>query len=709
MGKDGIKDELVRLRAEVAYHRNQYYDKAEPEISDVDYDALEDRLRLLEKEYPEFASPESPTLHVGGITDSRFPSEKHSRGMLSLQNSYDFSEVASFVARVQKELKRALADDSAAADNLPANEFASINFTIEPKIDGVALAVRFINGKLAMALTRGDGKKGDVITANAATFREIPNFLPEGWQDVFQGDCPSAFEVRGEAYLGLKQFELLNKSRIKDQLSVFANPRNATAGTLKTLNSEEVRSRKLSVFFYRLFPLDGDGEVFGNHQQELAAIAQLGLPVNPFLGQGSDVEHLKVVLAELESSRPDLDYQIDGAVIKVDDLYWQQILGNTTKAPRWGLAYKFAAEEAITTITNISLQVGRTGVITPVAELDPVFLSGSTISRATLHNWDEMQRKDIRVGDQVVLVKGGEIIPKVLRVLLDNRTGNETAIGQPSLCPVCGKGTVRDPHSVALKCENLKCPAILAGRLRLFTSRDACDIEGLAGRSIDQFLELGLVSGPGDLFRLSGSVLSVLPGWGEKSAERVLQGLQEAISRPWEAKIFALGIPQVGVTTAATLARNYHGIDELLAADKDSLAGKKDIGPVGAQTIIDFFASDAGRELVEDLKSVGFFLNQEIVLESAAPRDSYFSERTFVLTGSMSAMTRTEARKEIEARGGKVTGSVSVRTDVLVVGEKAGSKLVKAEKLGIEIINEEIFLERLKSDSSSDKPGAASS
>jgi len=698
MGKDGIKAELARLRAEVAYHRKLYYDKVAPEISDVEYDALEENLRKLEDLHPEFAIDQSPTTEVGGAVDARFPSEKHSRGMLSLQNSYDLEEVSSFVNRVQKELKRFLDSDLETEDDATAANIPTFDYTVEPKIDGVALAVRYEAGKLTMGLTRGDGKKGDVITANAATFREIPKTLPDHWQGLFPASCPDAFEIRGEAYLGLKRFDTLNDERLASGLPAFANPRNATAGTLKTLDSEEVRSRKLSVFFYRLFPLDSEDELFETHQQEIKTIKDLGLPVNPFLTIGNDVDQLNSALADLEKKRPGLDYQIDGAVIKVDDLAYQQMLGNTARAPRWGLAYKFAAEEAITLIRDITLQVGRTGVITPVAELEPVFLSGSTISRATLHNWDEMQRKDVRIGDQVVIVKGGDVIPKILRVVLEHRQGQEKAVLQPENCPVCGQATIRDPQTVALKCVNIQCPAILAGRLRLFTSRDACDIEGLGGRSIDQFIELGLVTTPGDLFRLKSGVLAVLPGWGEKSADRVLQGLKDAINRPWSAKIFALGIPQIGVTTAATLARNYHNIDALAASDPEDLATKKDIGPIVAGTIVEFLASQAGGELVADLKSVGFFLDEEIQAESLSSVDLFFMDRTFVLTGAMTTLTRPEARREIEKRGGKVTGSVSAKTHVLVAGAKAGSKLTKAEKLGVAVISEEDFLKHLHPD-----------
>ena len=439
----------------------------------------------------------------------------------------------------------------------------------------------------------------------------------------------------------------------------------------------------------------------------MAAIAALGLPTNPILELAETVDELQAHLVALEARRADLDYQIDGAVIKVDSRDLQVLSGFTAKAPRWGLAYKFAAEEATTRLRDVTLQVGRTGVITPVAELEPVPLAGTTVSRATLHNWDEIERKDIRIGDQVVVVKGGDIIPKVLRVDVAVRTGDERIIDAPAACPVCGEPTSRSEGEVALRCLNPLCPAVLAGRLRHFASRNACDIEGLGGRSIDLFLAEKLVAGPADLFRLDLAVVAELPGWGEKSADRLAQGLAQAPERPWAAKIFALGIPQVGVTTALTLARHHPDIDALLAADAEKLAELPDIGPIVAEVVTAFLASPGGRELVSGLREVGFFLPTEHLPppEVAVVGDNEFAGRVFVLTGTMSAMARPEAKREIEARGGKVTGSVSRKTDVLVAGEKAGSKLQKAADLGVEVMDEESFVKALENSPLDDVPG----
>jgi len=694
MDRETASEEISRLRAEIEHHNRLYYRESSPEISDVEFDALLRRLQELEKAFPDLAETDSPSHRVGSDRDERFPSLPHSDPMLSLQNSYDLEDVAAFDKRVRKDLGQ-----------------ESVLYTVEPKMDGVAVAVRFRQGRLHLGLTRGDGRQGDVITANVATLRGVPGSLARGWQDVFPGSGVESFEVRGEAFLTFSRFEQLNRERESEGLDPFANPRNATAGTLKTLDAGEVARRGLSVFFYQLFVLDPETErravpvrdgsgpsvEFPDHQAEMAALSNLGLPVNPFFRTAADLDEMMAHLAELEEIRPQLDYQIDGAVIKVDRRLWQERLGATAKAPRWGLAYKFPAEEAVTLLKDITLQVGRTGVITPVAELEPVQLAGTVVSRATLHNWDEMERKDIRIGDRVAVVKGGDIIPKVLRVLEEQRNGTQKRLPMPSACPVCGQPVVRRQGEVALRCTNTHCPAIVAGRVRHFASRNGCDIDGLGGRSIDLFLELGLIQGPADLFRLQRAALAALPGWGEKSADRLLAGLEAARRRPWQNKIFALGIPQVGIATALTLARNYPDIDSLLAADAGDLAELDDMGPIVGETVTDFFASDSGRSLVESLREVSFFLTRE-ELPSAPrdlPGDNWFAGKTFVITGTLADMTRDEAKARVTALGGKVTGSVSRKTGVLIAGAKAGSKLTKARELEIEILDEAAFLEKL--------------
>lgn len=700
------RDRISRLRAEIRRHNELYYRDSTPEISDAEFDGLLRELQDLELAFPEWAAADSPSHTVGSDRDERFPSAPHSDPMLSLQNSYDLQDVAAFDQRVRKDLGR---DD--------------VLYTVEPKMDGVALAVRYRQGRLQLGLTRGDGRKGDVVTANVATFREIPGTLPDGWAGLFPGSGVTDFEVRGEAYLTLSRFEELNREREAEGLDLLANPRNATAGTLKTLDTAEVARRGVSVFFYQLFVLDPETQLrarpqaeapgeevdFPDHRAEIRAIAALGLPVNPFLATAAGLADLQAHLAELERQRPLLDYQIDGAVIKVDRRLWQQRLGFTAKAPRWGLAFKFAAEEAVTLMRGITLQVGRTGVITPVAELEPVQLAGSTVSRATLHNWEEMKRKDIRVGDQVVVVKGGDIIPKVLRVLPEHRDGTQIPLPLPDRCPECGGQAAQREGEVALRCLNPLCPAVVAGQLRHFASRNACDIDGLGGRSIDLFLELGFIKGPADLFQLQRGALAALPGWGEKSADRLLMGLQAARQRPWQAKIFALGIPQVGVSTALTLARKYPDIDALGVATAAELAELPDIGPGVGQAVVEFFASPGGRQLVASLREAGFFLEREEL--PSEPRvlaqDNWFAGKVFVITGTLATMSREEAKAQVIRLGGKVTGSVSKKTDVLVAGEKAGSKLAKAAELAIPVLDEAAFLGRLAEATAADPDAEA--
>ncbi len=676
MDNEKIRQEIQQLRRELQRHNDLYYRHASPVISDQEYDALERRLRELEHAHPELAADDSPTARVGADSDSRFPSLPHSRPMLSLANSYDPQEVEAFVERVRRDLGE-----------------EEVVFTVEPKIDGVALAVRYRNGMLDVALTRGDGRNGDVITDNVRTLKQVPERLGDRWRDAFGPSAPDTFEVRGEVYLGLKRFAQLNRMRAAEGLEPLANPRNATAGTLKTLDVGEVARRGLSAFFYQLFPLDEGAEDPDSHREEMRIIAGLGLPANPFLRVATDAAGIMAHLRKLQEMRDDLDYQIDGGVIKVDLRRQQELLGATAKAPRWGLAFKYPAAEAVTRLLDITLQVGRTGVITPVAELEPVLLAGTTVSRATLHNWDEMQRKDIRVGDTVVVVKGGDIIPKILRVLPENRTGDEQPLPPPTQCPVCGKPVRSDPDQVAIRCVNPFCPAVLAGRLRHFAGRDAADIEGLGGKWVEMFLDKGLVRAADDLFGLTREQLAVLPGWGEKSADRLLASIARAGRRPWSARIFSLGIPQVGVTTARTLARHYDSIDALMRATVDELAELPDIGPIVAEAITGQMANPDFRAFIENLKRSGYFHEkEELEALAGAAEDGPFAGKTVVLTGTLESMPRNRAKALIEAGGGKVTGSVSKSTDLVVAGAKAGSKLAKARELGVPVVDEEAFL-----------------
>ncbi len=677
MDREKARAEIARLRAEITRHNRLYYREAAPEITDEQYDALARRLQQLEAAWPDLAAPESPTATVGSDSDSRFPSLPHSRPMISLQNSYDLAEVAAFDARVRRDLG-----------------VEKVRYTVEPKIDGVAIAVRYEEGELSIGLTRGDGRQGDVITDNLRTFEEIPTRLARGWEKALPGGGARALEARGEAFLTLSRFRALNAEREAAGLALFANPRNATAGTLKTLDASEVKRRRLSARFYQLFPL-GAGEDPPTHTAEIAALRRIGLPAQDILDAAGSAEELAARLAALGARRAGLPYQIDGAVIKVDDRRWQEALGHTAKAPRWGLAFKYAAETARTRLREIVCQVGRTGVITPVAVLDPVELAGTTVSRATLHNWEELERKDIRVGDLVVVAKGGDVIPKVLEALPAERTGKERPLPRPKRCPVCDTPTVQREGEVAVRCPNRLCPAVAAGRLRHFAGRDACDIAGLGERWIDLFLEKDFVRGPADLFRLRRDALAALPGWGEKSADNLLAALRRAPDRPWAAKIFALGIPQVGTSTAATLARAFANIADLRAAAADDLKALSDIGDVVAEAIVNFFQNPETAALVDALDEAGFWKEREAAPEAGeAALPQTLAGRTYVLTGALATRTRAEAKREIEARGGKVTSSVSRKTTAVVAGTDPGSKLDEARRLDVPVLDEAAF-ERL--------------
>lgn len=678
MQADEARREAERLRAELARHDRLYYREAAPEISDEEYDALARRLRRLEAEFPELARPDSPTATVGSDADSRFPSAPHSRPMISLQNSYDPAEVEAFDARLRRDLG-----------------VAAVRYTVEPKIDGVAVAVRYRDGELALGLTRGDGQQGDVVTDNLRTLPELPARLPAGWAAVFlQGEPreprePRGCEARGEVYLPLARFRELNAEREAAGLAPFANPRNATAGTLKTLDVEEVRRRRLAVRFYQLFPLDGGADP-PTHTAEIEALRRLRLPAQEILLPAEGAAELGRRLAELGAQRARLPYLIDGAVIKVDDRRWQEALGATSKAPRWGLAFKYAAESATTVLREIVLQVGRTGVITPVARLDPVELAGTTVTRATLHNWEELERKDIRVGDHVTVAKGGDVIPKVLRSLPERRSGGETALPRPEACPVCGTRTVQREGEVAVRCPNRACPAVAAGRLRHFAGRDACDIAGLGERWIELFLETGLVEGPAGLFRLEAGRLAALPGWGEKSAENLLAAVERAKERPWANKIFALGIPQVGIATATTLARRFGNLARLREATVEELSELADIGPIVAAAVVAFFRDPESARAVAELDEVGFWREEEQAPpDTAAPGGSALAGRVYVLTGALPGMTRAEAKRELEARGAKVTSSVSRKTTAVIAGADPGSKLEEAQRLGVPVLDED--------------------
>jgi DNA ligase (NAD+) len=655
---------LAELSQALEEHNYRYHVLADPTVADAEYDAMMAELLALEEAHPSLKDPDSPSQRVGGEPTSNFPSVQHSTPMLSLDNSYSRQDVLAFDQRVR--------------DALPDEE---INYVAELKTDGVALSLVYENSRLVRAATRGNGTQGDDITANARAIRAVPLRLR-----VPGVTC----EARGEVYMPRTAFAALNHDREKRDLPLFANPRNSTAGTLKQQNPRVVAGRDLRFFAYWLARPDVAATT---HTQRLLALRELGFPVNPAYANCQDMEAVFEFYARFKRERDDLDYEIDGVVIKVDDLDQQQRLGFTAKSPRGAMAYKFRASQNRTVLREIRLQVGRTGAVSPVAILDPVLLAGSTVRRATLHNDDEIRRKDIRPGDTVILEKGGDVIPKVVGVVIEERPPGTEPFIFPDTCPACSSKLVRDAEEAAIRCINPACPGQLKRRLGHFAGRNAMDVEGLGTAVIGQLVDRGLVDDVGDLYALDRDSLAGLERLGARSAQNILDGLDDSRQRPFDRVLFALGILHVGTTVARTLAAAFPSIELLAEAAPEELEAVEEIGPTIARSISDFFKSPAAQTLIEKLQRAA--LQLEASAPPSAPRPSYFTDKTVVLTGSMQRYTRDEAAELIGRLGGRVAATVSGKTDIVVAGEKAGSKLVKAQQLGIEVLDEEAFLENL--------------
>ncbi len=667
--KAEAKQKIEALRAEIEHHNRLYYIDAAPEISDRDYDELLKTLEQLEQEFPAFASTSSPTQRVGGAPLANFESVRHARPMMSLSNTYSKEELAEFDVRIRKLVPE-----------------AAFNYVLEPKIDGVAISLRYENGELVRAVTRGDGSTGDDVTANVRTIKSIPLRLA----DLVP---PAVLEVRGEIYMDTAGFAVLNEQRQEAGLVPFANPRNACAGSLKLLDPREVAARPLDAVFYAVGELDGIE--FETHEQLLKTLRGCGLRVTPTYWLKESIGEIIAQLDVLENMRHEFPFEMDGGVIKVNDRRLYDDLGYTAKSPRWAVAYKYEPEQAETLLHAISIQVGRTGVLTPVAELDPVLLAGTTVKRATLHNEDEIRRKDIKIGDRVIIEKAGEIIPAVVKVVTEKRTGDETEFSMPTHCPVCGGEVEKREGEVAVRCINLQCPAQVKNWLTHFASRGAMDINGLGESLVEQLVDSGLVKTPAELYTLKKTEVLGLERMGEKSAENLIKGIEASIKRPFEKVLFGLGIRHVGKGAASILANEFKNIDALMAADVQALEEIRDIGPIVGKSVVEYFLSPGPREVVEQLRAAGVNFEQ-----AAAGGSRELEGLTFVLTGSMESMTRDEAGDKIKARGGKVSSSVSKKTSYLVAGEAAGSKLTKAESLGVTILNEEQLLALLGSDDS---------
>jgi len=650
------------LAEEIRRHDHAYYVLAEPTISDQDYDRLYRELLDLEEAHPALAAADSPSQRVGGKPVSEFPEHRHAVPMMSLENTYSFDELAEFLARVGKLLPE-----------------AELDWTIEPKIDGLAVSLRYEDGVLAVGATRGDGVSGDDITSNLKTIRSIPLKL--------DGKPPRVLEVRGEVFMSKIGFSRLNEKRKAEEEEPFANPRNAAAGSLKMLDPKIVAERPLGIFLYGLGEVSGKAKVPGMQVEVLDWLDELGFPTPERIWTGRSQEDLVASINELDELRHDLDYETDGAVIKLNNLSLREQCGATAKAPRWAIAYKYAAEQAETVLKNITVQVGRTGALTPVAELEPVFVAGSTVARATLHNEEEIQRKDIRVGDTVIIEKAGEIIPAVLEVVLAKRLDKSEPFKFKKKCPECGtKASKATEEDVVWRCANPDCPAQIRGRLEHFCARSAMDIEGGGEVLISQIVGRGLADDVGELYKLSLGEVASLERMAEKSAQNFLDGLEASKERDLWRLVFGLGILHVGAGVAKALCRRFRDMDELMDASMKQLVAIDDVGEVIAASVHHWFGDAKNRKLIEVLRKARLNFESGIYQDAAAAGP--LAGKSVVLTGTLPNLKRHEAAARIEAAGGKVAGSVSKQTAFLVAGEASGSKLAKAEKLGVMVIDE---------------------
>ncbi|MDE0444837.1 MAG: NAD-dependent DNA ligase LigA [Gammaproteobacteria bacterium] len=668
MDRSEPRTEVAALRKELNYHRHRYFVLDDPEIPDAEYDALFDRLVDLETSHPELVAPDSPTQRVGAAPSSQFDEVRHDTPMLSLDKCTSADELAAWEQRCRRLLD-------------PGDE---LSYFCEPKIDGVAVSLLYTERVLVRAATRGDGETGEDITANVRTIPEIPIRLP--------ADAPSPLEVRGEVYMPITGFLAFNRRALESGERTIVNPRNGAAGSLRQLDPAVTAKRPLAMFCYSVGDTGGGWQP-RRHSDVMAALGNWGLPVNRRGSRQEDLKGCGEYVEALLAERDNLNYAIDGAVIKVDDLGLRPRLGQVTRKPRWAIAYKYPSEEASTVLVDVDFQVGRTGAITPVAKLEPVFVGGVTVSNATLHNMDEVSRLDLRIGDTVLIHRAGDVIPQVMKVIESKRPKDARAVLMPRECPVCGSAIFKDEGEVVARCSGgLKCRAQRKERLKHFASRQALDIEGLGDKLVEALLGEGLVGSPADLYRLSVDDVAGLERMGVKSAENILAALEQSKRTTFARFIHALGVREVGETTAATLASEFKTLDALIAADEETLQEVEDVGPIVASRIAGFFADETNRSLAEELHGeIGIaweVMNKE-------PQNAPLDGQTWVLTGSLEEMTRNAAKAALVDLGAKVASSVSKNTTVVVAGPGAGSKRTRAEELGIEIIDEAGFLERL--------------
>ena len=659
-------ERIRQLRTEIEHHNYRYFVLDDPEVSDAEFDRLMRELRELESRHPELVTEDSPTRRVGGAAVSEFGEVRHRIPMLSLDNAFERDDVVAFDRRVRERL------------GVPD----AVSYSCEPKMDGLAVSIVYVNGLLVQAATRGDGMTGEDVTHNVRTIKAVPLRLHgRGW--------PALLEVRGEVFMPIAGFDALNRRALEKGEKVFVNPRNAAAGSLRQLDPRMTASRPLDMFFYGVGLVE-QGELPGRHSEILEQLRQWGLRPSPEVAVRRGVDGLLDYYEHIQRRRAKLTYQIDGVVYKVDSLEQQGRLGFVSRAPRWAVAHKFPAEEEMTIVRGVEWQVGRTGALTPVARLEPVFVGGVTVSNATLHNIDELHRKDVRVGDSVIIRRAGDVIPEVVKVIAERRPRHTTEVQLPRKCPVCGSAVVKEEDEAVARCSGgLYCAAQRKESLRHFASRRAMDIEGLGARLIEQLVDGEHVSSAADLYRLTLDELAGLERMAEKSAANLIQALEASKETTLPRFLYALGIRDVGEATAAALATHFGSLDHLMEATMDEVQEVPDVGPVVAEHVHNFFREKHNRDVIAALRKSGVrWPDIERVEKSELP----LAGKTIVLTGTLESMERHQAQERIRALGGKASGSVSAKTDFVVAGASAGAKLQKAEKLGITVLDEDQFL-----------------
>ena len=660
-----IREQIESLREKIHYHNYRYYILDDPEISDAEYDRMLRRLEQLERQHPDLITPDSPTQRVGAAPQQAFEIHRHSIPMLSLENAFDENELNEFDRRTRKSLEAE----------------QEIEYVCEPKFDGLAVELIYINGTFSLGSTRGDGVSGENVTANLKTIRALPLVLLKTGEDRIE-----RLDVRAEVILVRREFEALNRERERRGEPVFANPRNAAAGSLRQLDPAVTAQRPLDIYCYGVGQVIG--VTFSSHFEALTLLQRLGLKVNPHIAVCSGIAGVVRYYTDMLERRESLPYDIDGVVVKVNDSALQNALGVRSRSPRWAIAYKFPAQQEITQILDIQVQVGRTGALTPVAIMKPVNVGGVEVSRATLHNQDEIGRKDVRISDWVVIQRAGDVIPEVVKVMVGRRTGLEKPFTLPESCPVCSGPVVRAEGEAVHRCVNASCPAQLKERIRFFASKGAMDIDGLGEKLVDQLIESGKVKDAADLFSLKKEDLLDLERMASRSAENLLRAIEASRSKPPERILFALGIRFIGEHVARVLIEAFGTIERLSRATLDELLAVHEIGPRAAQAVVDFFSSEENLELLERLSRGGV----DVHARKAEQRVDALKGLTFVFTGTLEGMSRREAQRRVEALGGRVTTSVSSATDYVVAGDSPGSKADVAKKLDLPILSEQDFI-----------------